>query len=320
MKKALFLTLKICISIAFLVFLFEKADMANVWIVIRSVNPMMFVIAAFAYALSQIASTYRWSLFLPNAGINIPFLRLISLYYVGMFFNIFLPTAIGGDAVKSYYLYKFSGKGGNSLASVFLDRFMGFFALVTIAVVSLLFGYRYVKGTYVPALVIALASAFLLSSLILWNKSLHNWALVITGKIKLLGINEKIESLYNAVMIYKSAPLVLLKAFGVSFIVQFLSISIFYLVSRGFGMTISMGYFFLFVPIAVSISMLPLSLSGLGLREGAFVYLFTKVGTTDAQALSISLAGFAVVVMVSLLGGIEYMRLSSIKGNLEVRG
>ncbi|OGQ44093.1 MAG: hypothetical protein A3A85_06230 [Deltaproteobacteria bacterium RIFCSPLOWO2_01_FULL_42_9] len=142
---------------------------------------------------------------------------------------------------------------------------------------------------------------------------MHNWALVIISKIKLFGINEKIESLYNAVMLYKSKPFILLKAFGVSFVIQFISISIFYLISKGFGMTVSMGYFFLFVPIAVSISMIPISLSGLGLREGAFVYLFTKVGTTDAQALSISLAGFAVMVMLGLIGGVEYMRLGGVK-------
>ncbi|MBI5874715.1 MAG: flippase-like domain-containing protein [Deltaproteobacteria bacterium] len=311
MKKIIFLTLKISVSIALLVFLFKKADMGNVWAIMQSMNFLILAVVALLYAVSQIISTYRWSLFLPNAGIHVPFLKLVSLYYVGMFFNIFLPSAIGGDVVKSYYLYKFSGKGGNSLASVFLDRFTGFFALVTIAVVSLMFGYSYIKDTYAPTLIIALAATFFLSSLILWNKGLHNWALVIIGKIKLFGINEKIESLYNAVMLYKSKPIILLKAFGVSFVIQFISISIFYLISKGFGMTVSMGYFFLFVPIAVSISMIPISLSGLGLREGAFVYLFTKVGTTDAQALSISLAGFTVMVMLGLIGGIEYMRLGA---------
>src|SRR3990170_8967752 len=319
MKRYIFLIIKIFVSIALLIFLFKKADMGNVWAIMQSMNFLILAAVALLYAVSQIISTYRWSLFLPNAGIHVPFLKLVSLYYVGMFFNIFLPSAIGGDVVKSYYLYKFSGKGGNSLASVFLDRFTGFFALVTIAVVSLIFGYGYVKETYVPFFIITLASVFFLSSLILWNRGLHNWALVITGKIKLFGINEKIESFYNAIMLYKGEPVVLLKAFGVSFIIQFMSITIFYLISKGLDMTVSIGYFFLFVPIAVTISMIPISLSGLGLREGAFVYLFTKVGATDAQALSISLSIFGVMVMLGLIGGIEYMRLGSVKDSSGVR-
>ena len=234
-----------------------------------------------------------------------------------MFFNIFLPTVIGGDAVKSYYLYKFSSKGGNSIASVFLDRFTGFFALVTIALISLIFGYGYVKDTYVPLFIIALTIAFTVISLILWNKGLHNWALAIIGRIKMFGINEKMESLYSAVMLYKKEPTVLLKAVGVSFIVQVIGTSMFYLVSKGFGMEVPIIYFFLFVPIAVTISMMPVSLAGLGLREGAFVYLFTKVGVTDAQALSISLFIFGVMVMLGLIGGIEYMRIREVKDTVK---
>ena len=313
MKKIIFLALKILISISLLIFLFKRANIGNVWDVMRSMDFMIFIVVVFLYTVSQIVSTYRWSLFLPHAGIHMPFLKLVSLYYIGMFFNIFLPTAIGGDVVKSYYLYKLSGKGGDSLASVFLDRFTGFFALVTIALVSLIFGYNYVKDTYAPLFIILLATLFFSASLIIWNRSLHNWALVITGKIKLFGINEKIESFYNAIMLYKGEPVVLLKAFGVSFIIQFMSITIFYLISKGLDMTVSIGYFFLFVPIAVTISMIPISLSGLGLREGAFVYLFTKVGATDAQALTVSLASFAVTVLLGLIGGIEYIRLGSVK-------
>src|SRR3970040_3035733 len=112
-------------------------------------------------------------------------------------------------------------------------------------------------------------------------------------------------------MLYTGEPVVLLKAFGVSFIIQFMSITIFYLISKGLDMTVSIGYFFLFVPIAVTISMIPISLSGLGLREGAFVYLFTKVGATDAQALTVSLVYFAAMVLLGLIGGREDVRLGS---------
>lgn len=318
-KKIISLLLKILVSISILVFLFRKTDMVQVFAIIRSMDILMFITVVFLYAVTQIVSTYRWSLFLPKAGIDMPFLKLISLYYIGMFFNIFLPTAIGGDVVKSYYLYKSSGKGGNSLASVFLDRFTGFFAMVIIASVSLILGYKYVKDTYVPVFVIALASMFFLSSLILWNKGLHNWALAIISRIKLFGINEKIESLYQSVMLYKGEPMVFLKAFGVSFVVQIASVVIFYLLSKGIGMTVPIGYFFLFVPIAVSISMIPISLSGLGLREGAFVYLFAKAGATDAQAISVSLAGFAAMVLLGLAGGIEYIRLGNVKESVKLK-
>lgn len=310
-KKYIYLLLKIAISVLLLAYLFRKADIRNVWATIRSMELSVFIFVVFLCAFAQVVSTYRWSLFLPRAGIHMPFPKLISLYYIGMFFNIFLPTAIGGDVVKTYYLYKSSGKGGNSLATVFLDRFTGFFALVVIATVSLIFGYKYVRETYVPFFIITLAVIFFFTVIILWNEGLHKWALLMIGRMKLFGINEKVESIYNAVMLYKNEPLIILKAFAVSFIIQIIGIATFYLISAGLGMTVPIGYFYLFVPVAVTISMIPVSLAGLGLREGAFVYLFTKVGVTDAQAISISLAGFSVSVLLGLIGGIEYIRKGS---------
>ena len=310
-KKHVFLILKIIVSLSILAFLFREADVGNVLSIILSMDFPLFLLAVFLQVVAQTVYTYRWSLFLPNAGIDMPFLRLVSLYYIGMFFNIFLPTVVGGDVVKVYYLYRLSGKGGNSMASVFLDRFTGFFALVIIAFTSLLLGYKYVENTDVPFSVITLTVMFFLMALIIWNRSLHNWALLIISRIKMLGINEKIESLYNAVMLYKGEPRVLLKAVGTSFVVQVLSVTTFYVISKGLGMKVPIGYFFIFVPIAVTISMLPISLSGLGLREGAFVYLFTKVGATDAQALTVSLVYFAAMVLLGLIGGIEYVRLGS---------
>ncbi|MBI5681863.1 MAG: flippase-like domain-containing protein [Deltaproteobacteria bacterium] len=316
-KKYIYLILKISVSAMLIMFLVRKADANSVMAVLYSMNLMIFAFSIILYALIQVISAYRWSLFLPKAGIDMPFQKLVSLYYIGMFFNIFLPTAIGGDVVKTYYLYKISGRGGNSLASVFLDRFTGFFALVIIASVSLIFGYSYVKDTYAPVFIITLAIVFFLSCLVLWNKNIHNIALAITSKIRLFAINEKIESIYRAVMVYKDEPLILLRAITISFIIQMIGIAISFLISKGIGMSVSLGYFYLFVPIAVTISMLPISVSGLGLREGAFVYLFTKVGATDAQALSVSLAVFLIMVLLGLGGGIEYIRHGSVKDTVK---
>jgi hypothetical protein len=79
------------------------------------------------------------------------------------------------------------------------------------------------------------------------------------------------------------------------------------------GMTVPVGYYFLFVPLATVIGMLPISLAGLGVREGAFVALFVTAGASKEQALALSLVWFAVTVMVSLIGGVEYIRLGGKK-------
>ena len=86
-------------------------------------SPLAFVAAILLYLLAQFTSTLRWKLLLPRMlGIR----KLFSLYMIGSFFNTFLPGLIGGDAVKGFYLYKETGKGSLTLASIFMDRYIGF--------------------------------------------------------------------------------------------------------------------------------------------------------------------------------------------------
>lgn len=85
------------------------------------------------YLSTFIFSTKRWSLFISSSqdpSDNVPFRRLLSLYFIGAFFSTFLPGIVGGDAVKGYYLYKSNGRGGAVLASIFIDRYLGFSALI----------------------------------------------------------------------------------------------------------------------------------------------------------------------------------------------
>src|SRR4030065_840853 len=77
---------------------------------------------------------------------------------------------------------------------------------------------------------------------------------------------------------------------------------------RGLGIDVPIGYYFLFIPLTTVVAMLPISLSGLGLRGGAFVFLFTRVGVSQEQALTLSLLWFVICALISMAGGIEYIR------------
>jgi len=308
MKKVLSLSLKMVVSLTILILLFQRTDTGLVWKTISSIKPTIFFICLVLYAADQFLSTYRWAILLYANGLKVPFPRLVSLYFIGMFFNNLLPTMVGGDLVKGYYLYRFSGQGGKTIASIFVDRYAGFFTLLTISLISLLFGYPYVKDTPIPWLVILLVTGLFSFSLILWVERLHNRAMGWIERIRVFRVNERIESFYRAVMVYRGNPGVLLKVFGLSFIVQLIGITLIYLLSRGFSLSIPIWYFFLLVPVAISISMVPISIAGLGVREGAFVFLFGRVGVSSHEALSLSLAWFSVTLVLSLIGGIEYAR------------
>jgi len=312
MKNLLSTLLKVAVSGGILFLIFRKIDTGLFLETVRSANPVTVAGAAVIVFLTQAVSSYRWQTILKK-DMYVPYRKLLSIYLVGMFFNNFLPTLVGGDVIKGYYLYKSSGRGNVSLASIFMDRYSGFTALMFITTVSVIAGYGLIQGTGLEVMFALLISAFLGMSAVIWVGPLHSWAMALLQKVHFYGLNRKIDATYQTLMSYKSRPGILITIFVCSLWVQGTAILGHFIIGWGIGMDLSVGYFFLFVPLATVVSMVPVSLAGLGLREGAFVYLFTMVGGTQEQALSVSLMYFAMMVLVSLIGGFEYVRMGGRK-------
>lgn len=312
MKNVISVIVKIGVSIAILYFLFRNIDLEAFLRTVLAVNPYAVVFVALLFIASQATSAFRWSIIL-RKDIDISYFKLLSIYFVGMFFNNFLPTMVGGDLVKGYYLYKHTKKGDVSLASIFMDRYSGFSALMVITSIALIFGYPLIKGTGLPFFFALLIGGFTLMSLIIWVGPLHKWAMDMLARVHFYGINKKIDTFYRVLMGYKNHKDILWKIFVCSVFVQVGVMVGYWFLGRGLGMDVPITYFFLFIPLTTAVSMLPISLSGLGIREGAFVFLFTRVGATTEQALTLSLMWFVIQALVSIAGGIEYVRMGGKK-------
>lgn len=308
MKNILSVLLKVCVSGFILYVLFGKIDMALFWRTAISVKPHVIALIALFFVCTQAVSTYRWSIVLKK-DMEVKYFKLLSIYFIGMFFNNFLPTMVGGDLVKGYFLYRSSQRGDVSFASMFMDRYSGFTALMVLTALALIPGYALIKGTALPVFLALLIGAFVMLSLAIWVGSLHNRVMGFLSMIHFYGINKKIDAFYNVLMSYKKHRGLLVKIFLCSLFVQSSVIIGYYLLGVQLGIGISIGYYFLIIPLTTVISMLPLSLAGLGIREGAFIFLFPMVGATKEQAVTLSLMWFAVTAIVSIIGGVEYIRM-----------
>ncbi len=291
LKKILSFILKFLVSGVLLYIFLSQVDLQSVIKLLKQTRLPIFVLAFLIYVSAFLFSTKRWSLFLPE---TLKFSRLMSLYFIGSFFNTFLPGVVGGDAVKAFYIYRDMGKGGTSIASVFMDRYMGLAALTGIATIAFIIGYSYIKATQIIWLVPLLLIGFLIGSLIVWKL---NW-----GRIKALG------AVYAPLMEYKTKKEIIYKGLLLGFVVQVFSIITVYILSLSIGLKVPIIYFFIFIPIISAVSAIPVSLAGLGIREAGFVILFTKVGLASTEALSLSLLVFITMCMVNLIGGVEYLR------------
>jgi hypothetical protein len=299
MKKILNLGLKLLVSGSLLLYLFHFSgivDLQEVIKTLRHTQLSVFMIAILVCISAVFISAKRWSLFIPEI---MKYSRLLSFYFIGSFFNTFLPGRVGGEAVKVFYLYRDTGKGGASIASVFMDKYTGISAMVGVSLVAFIGGYSYIRETEIIWFIPVICVVFLIASLILWRL---NW-----GKIKFL------SSFYTPLMEYKLRKKIIYKALLLAFIIQVIGIIEVYILSLSIGLEVPIIYFFIFVPIISAISAIPISIAGLGIREAGFAALFNlvfaKVGVTSDQAVSLSILMFAAMCLVSLIGGVEYLRI-----------
>ena len=322
LKKRGAAILKAAVSGALLYVLFRRVDTGVFLETVSSINPSVIILLALAYIVLQCLSTYRWSIVLRKDA-DVRYTELLSIYFIGMFFNNFLPTLVGGDLVKGYYLYRKTEKGEIAFASIFMDRYSGFAALIAITLISLLFGWGFlhrIGGAGLIWVFILLICGFFGLSFIFWFERLHSFLANIIGHAGISGMNEKMDSFYRVFMNYKGRREVLFKIFSLSLIIQSGVIICYFVLGRSVGIDVPVGYFFLFVPLAIVFSMVPLSLSGLGIREGVFIFLFTKAGVSREAALSMSLIWFMVVAAVSMAGAFEYVRRGEKRGQLGIEG
>jgi len=292
LKRILSFGLKLLVSSILLYIFLSQIDINAVKETLKQTKIPLFITGFFIYLSAIFVATRRWALFLPS---ELKYFKLVSLYFIGSFFNTFLLGLVGGDAVKAFYLYRHIGKGGLSLATVFMDRYMGLSAMAGIAIIASIGGYTFIKGTQIVWFILVFLCVLLLASFILWTV---NW-----GKIKFL------SSFYTPLMEYKTKKQIIYKGLLLGFVVQCLGIISVCFLSFSIGLNVPIVYFFIFIPIISVASAIPVSVAGLGIREAGFVILFTKVGLTSAEALSLSLLVFTTMVMTNLIGGIEYLRI-----------
>lgn len=215
---------------------------------------------------------------------------------IGSFFNTILPGIVGGDAVKAYYLYRETGNPGISMASVFMDRYMGFVSIMLIALISLPFGFAYIKGTGLEYLFPGIILIFIAGSFFFKAR--------IGERLRFL---REFYNFFDAYRNFNNTANILLKTLFLSATIQLMNMVAVYIISRAMGIDVPFLSILLFIPFIVTVSMIPLSISGLGVREAAFVMLFGKVGIKPEAAITLSLLWFISVVIGSLPGLLFYV-------------
>jgi uncharacterized membrane protein YbhN (UPF0104 family) len=290
--KTLLLLVKLAVSALSLYVVFSKIDVREFALMFVRIGPFFFLAAVMPYVLAQVASTWRWKLLLPG---HFRFGRLFSLYMIGSFFNSFLPGVIGGDAIKAYYLNKDARKISLTLASVFMDRYFGYATLMLIGISVFPFTYQYFGGTAYRWLMPGIFAAFVVASILFFGLKLG----------KRIG---SVGEIYEYFGKLKGRWDIIIKAVLLSLVVQLLNFLMVIILAVAMGEHIPLLPLFVFLPIIITVTTIPISVSGLGVREGSFVLLLGLLRVRPEVATSLSLSWFIANFFGGLPGLVAYIR------------
>jgi len=291
-KKTLLFIAKLSITATALYIIFSKTDTRQTFAILKNINVLFFLAAALLFVLTQFVASIRWKLLLPEKfGIK----RLFSLYMIGSFFSSFLPGLVGGDVVKGYYLNKHSKKLSLTLASIFMDRYMGYVSLMVAGILAFPFAMHYFGESAYKWTIPIIFAAFVIGSLLFFS-------LQIGKRFNLLA------EFYEYLASLKSRKDVLIQTFLISLLIQFISFSKVMILAVALEVDIPLLVFFGFLPIVITITSLPISIAGLGVREGSVVVLLGLIGVKPEAATALALAWFFSTVVGSLPGLVVYIK------------
>jgi uncharacterized protein (TIRG00374 family) len=312
------LVLKVGLSIGLLSWLLLKVNGAEVVGNVLRLTPAAVLLAWAYYGACQLLCSYRWQLFLTARGTHVPVRSLFSYYLIGMFLNNFLPSAVGGDVVKAYYLGRRTGRLGEAAASVFLERFTGLLGLGLMSVLALAVGSGLLASGRTLAAVVGTAALLGLGGFLLWWGPAEGAVKRAVRALLPSRVGARVEAAYAALVTYRQHRLCLAGAIALSALIQTLYAFFYALVAYSLGRPIDATYFLLFLPLVNVVMMLPISVGGLGVREALLVCLFADVGVPAADVLSVSLTAYALNTLLSLAGGLLLLVQGASRPALEV--
>ena len=306
MKKHLVLIVKLLVMVGLLAVLYRHVDFVAFRSALAGVKwgwlPLIYALLLMNTTLSSL----KWQLLLKTDGVQVPLKSLLSSYLIGTFFNLFLPSSIGGD---SYRVVEASRHGGaaKSFASVFADRLTGFLALAIWGLLFSAVGWSSLPDKrilWLPVLVFGLMATMVFALV------QRTWLVAVLRFLRFdrfKKLDAFLHRFLDSLAGYHADRALLAKVFSISLFFQIMAIVIIFCISKAMGWHVPFIYFSIFVPLITLGEALPISIFGIGVRDSLYVFFFSQGGASREQALSMALVYVLITTAYSLLGGVLFL-------------
>lgn len=295
--------IKIAVSVTLIGILLLHVDWREI---ISHLNSMNITAVTFVFLLMAAQfpiSALKWQKALEIHKLNYPFGFLQRVLCIGFFFNNFLPTSIGGDGYRMIRTMPKEGMRSGAVSAVLLERLVGFSALLLLGLVGGLITLTEHRPAiimyYILACGIGIAAA-LLFLLLFRTDILQNM------KKKLLKV-KKLEPIIHNIRYIKQGGRDLLDVIAISILFQLVAIWIIYLLFASMGIEVAFAECALIAAISGLASVLPISINGIGVVEGSFVFAASQFGVDLSQAILVAFMMRILVIPLSAICGLVYL-------------
>jgi uncharacterized protein (TIRG00374 family) len=313
-RPRLRVALQALVSVAILGVLVEAAQSGAVGESLHLLRPTTLVVAVSLQIAAFAINSRRWQLLLRHVGIRESLRGLTSLYFIGSFVSLFLPSSAGGDAVRVYEVARRSGRAAETIVATLQERLLGLGASLFLGLVATLYYLPILPPEMLAGVLLleivgtlgALALLYPAPLLALGRRLWRNG-----GKLGMLGRWRQhpltlrvIERLQPLVELPTMRPVQLLLLCGLALVGVLLGIGMCHVLALGLDIRVGFIALCLTVPLVWIVKMLPVSLNGIGVGEGAFVFLLGLFAVPKGQALALALVILGLQSTVALIGGL----------------
>jgi hypothetical protein len=303
LQKLLFFC-KLVLTAGLCVIIIALADWGDLKAAILNSKPWLLLIVLLGMILNIGICSFKWRILLSINGIKMELSKLFRYYLTGMFFNNFLPGSIGGDG---YRIYKTLDKHRPKVASimaVFLDRLTGMIVLFFVgyagAIITFIRKDNSISwfGVLFGSAVVAL---FLIFVVISANERARNWL------FHQRRLPEKVKRAAKYFSDAVSSPVKIAQVIGIAFFYHLFLLFYRLLLIQSVGATCSIFALALVIMVSTTVAMVPISINGIGILDGSFIYLIGRFGVPYEEAMMVMILQRALSVGISLAGGIFYL-------------
>lgn len=304
MSRRLSTLLRLVVAIGIATLVLYQSNPADAFTALRQVSAAWLAGAAALVIADRALMAYRWIALL-GSGDRPPFARMLRIFFESSFVGAFLPS-VGGDVARAWKLAHDGVSGSRSVASVLMDRLLGVISILMSGAVGIALAPAVFDRSVLIVSVGLLSLACVGALLLVFSRTVDRLAKASLVWVPSAWVARSLHRLLDALQGYRHQSRALVMVLGASIVVQVLRVAQAWMLGRGLAMTVPFEVYLAYIPIILLVMMLPITVSGIGTGNLAFVFLFTQAGVPASSAFALSVLFLLLGVAGMLPGGVLY--------------